>query len=163
MNDPLLSHLGKIAHYIPGVFLRWYYTEEKLARKISVSVRGDGEGVYFHHGTPGSVRIWLTVSNFLPFDVEVDRITGSVSCGHKVAELAWMEREKIGGSSQRELLVETTLSSDQLQAVARFCGERDSTRLTLNLQFDCKIRRFRCQRGELRVKNVEFAGFAKPS
>ncbi len=162
MADLWLSHLPRLAYYAPGYLLRWYYSKERLAQKIRVTVRGEGEGVNFFAARPGNVRIWLSVTNFLPFEVEVDRAIVRIFCGVKIADATYLSRGSLAGSSHHELVVEHTLSTDQLDAIARHKEGDHQTRLGVELHLNCKVRGFIVQRGEIQVGNVRFVNFHDP-
>lgn len=159
MADLWLSHLPKLAYYAPGFLLRLYYTKERLAKRIRMTVRGEGEGAYFFAAKPGNVRIWLSVTNFLPFEVEVDRVLVRIFCGVKIADASHLSRVTIAGTSHHELLIEHTLSTDQLDAIARYKEGDRQTRLGVELDLNCKVRGFIVHRGEIQVGNVRFVNF----
>lgn len=139
---PVATNISlKLLGMLPGKLLRRYWTEERLAQKVKIDVRGRGDGLVFDLGRPQSVRVWLKATNFAPFPVTIDRIRLELWAGSRLGEVWCLDRKPIAPTHEAELMV---LGLQGVDLGERLASTNDHLvcRLHIDAYLVCKVRDF---------------------
>lgn len=63
----------RLFRWLPGVLLRLYFTQEKLAQLIYLHLRHRHDSAIFDLGESATFSLYLLAINLSPFPVELDR------------------------------------------------------------------------------------------
>ena len=122
LKDFLLKTLGIALPFV----VRWFYKPAKFASGIKVRIRGEGDGVTYNCGELPSVRIWLVITNFTPFEIVFDRIYGQLVCGGVFGEITHLKRYVLPTAQEKEVLVELSLNEHQAQYIKHSPGKNET-------------------------------------
>jgi hypothetical protein len=154
----MLELLGKITlkalGYLLPISVRWYYTTNRLSERIKIRVRGEGDGISINCGELPSVQIWLTITNFTPFPMELDRIYGQIFYGCGLGHFVHPRRYSIPPAEEKDILIDFDLNERQVQHVLRNVGKLE-THLSISVYIDSKIRNLELNR-HIPTRNARF-------
>lgn len=159
--------LSFVLPYIPSFLIRWYWTEERIAKRIKLAICDDRRGVYFNGAVIPSAEVYLRLTNLSAFHVTVETIWADlVVNGGRVANLASRQRRTLAPSSEDIIHLEATITGPQCQFLknmpedARQKAIKDrQVRVLLEGNLSCRVRDFQVFGREASTANVEFANF----
>lgn len=149
----LNSMLRLLARLFPWV-LRRAYSEEKLANKIKIAVRSDGEGVSVWDGEHPRAIAWIELTNLTPFDIEVDRGRFRLAMGQQMTDLLLLEPRKIKHADEEVWHLEAFLCSDQLLSL-RKNGLPNEAKIEVYVHLCTSFRKVDIRNRYLSTKNFE--------
>lgn len=122
IKDFLLKALGLVVPFV----VRWFYKRGKFTNCIKVRVRGEGDGITFNCGELPSVRLWLVLTNFTPFEIEFERIYGQIVYGSAIGEFLHLRRYVLPSAQEKEILVEFWLNESQVKYLRQNQGKNEA-------------------------------------
>lgn len=125
----ILFKLGE--HVLPSI-VRLIYKENRFREQIKIRARGEGDCVQWQLGELPSVRFWLHVTNSTPFEIQIDRLYGWVVYGSYIAQFIQLKRYIFSSSEDKEIYIETSLTSTQVEMIKKQHQPRPDTRLEVN-------------------------------
>lgn len=147
----VFKFMGKLFPFV----VRLFFKPEKLSEKIEITVNPQDEGIRINAGQGASARVWLKITNFSPFPVEVDRIFCVLSLENKVADLCYLHRKTIEATKSELIFLDTSLSPLQVELIKLQKNTKEAT-LDLNAYFNCNICNFSITQKYVKSKNLEF-------
>lgn len=142
-----------LSHVVPSV-LRWYYTEQRLAKRIRITVSGEHEGLVVNCANIPDARVWFEVTNQSPFPIEIRALSADLMWGGRVARFISIKRTELAAHSIEQVLVETTLTHEQAEKIRVFDAKQDP-RLSVHVEMHCRLRHFALFGREIQTRNYE--------
>ena len=138
---PIQTTFWKIATKLPGIFLRWHFSAERLARLVYIDLQPRHEPAAVDLGQNPQFRLFLQVINLSPYSIKLDQAN---ICFH------------FRGSDLKSFILEKrTYAPGVIEVI--FCQENidgtlaagmenlavnNGTWLSGNFEFTCKVRSF---------------------
>lgn len=88
----------KIVNILPKAFIRWYWTDERLAEKIVIDLRPRNDPIEIWLDQP-RFTAWLQTTNLSLFDVTLDRLELKLMLQQGSAKACYNEPIKIRNTS----------------------------------------------------------------
>ena len=142
-----------LSHIIPSA-LRWYYTEQRLAKRMRITVSGENEGLVVNCADIPDARVWFEVTNQTPFPVEIRALSADLMWGGRVARFISIQRVELAPHSIDKVFVETTLTHEQAQKIRTF-DAREDPRLSVHVEMQCRLRPFTLFGRDIQTPNFE--------
>lgn len=133
---------------LPALFLRWYFTPEKLAGLIYVDIRPRHGSVVIDLGQSASFTLYLQVINLSPFSVELDRASFRFWCGGATINASILNKQVIAPGEIASLYVNEVIPDGHANQMAK-SFEGNPVALDGNIEFNCKVRSFAKRIGHL--------------
>ena len=92
IKNLLLRITGKVIATFPKILMGWYFTRKRLADQIEIEILSRNEPITLDFGQTASVRVHLSVRNFGPLDVELDRIILEVEYKGAHSEVTYQKK-----------------------------------------------------------------------
>jgi len=140
--------------YVIPFILRWYYTSEKLAGMMRVTVNSEHDGLVVNCGELPDAKIWLEITNQSPFPIAIQTVSVDLIWGARVGRFISIARSEVNPYSFERLFVETTLTGEQV-AYIRKNHSNNTPRLSVIIELQCRIRSFALRGREITTKNFE--------
>jgi len=151
----ILSSLAQwVLSFLPAFMLRWYWTEQRLAVRIKTTISSEGQGIWVDAGEIPNFHAWLEVTNFSPFQVEVERLHGELYYGTRICSYIWLERIEVPTASEKRIRIEGTLTDSQALYLRRNFG-KNKTKLLINGYLQCRVRGFHIFGRTIESSNAE--------
>jgi hypothetical protein len=147
--DFALKILGIIMPFIA----RWMYKSKTFDASIKIRISSEGEGITYNCGELPTARIWLLISNFTPFQLEIDRIYGQLAYGGVFGEITHLERHCIKPAQEEKVFIQVWLTEHQVQYIRRNANKNES-QIYLSAYVISKIYNLKLSR-TIRTSNTE--------
>ena len=131
----VLKFLPKFLHFL----FRWFYSHEKLANMIGVTIGSENEGLVVNCSDLPDARAWVEITNLSPFELNIVGTEAILYWVGKVAEFKSMQRLSIKSHSKIQILLETSLTGLQSKHIKK-TNHMDKPRLYISLYFESSIR-----------------------
>ena len=116
----LLRKLGfglSLFNFVPGFLLRKFYSKKGMVREVEIAIDSRGESLVFDLGRRPCCRLWLKITNNLPFDIEFEQLNAKVYFDTLRINVALDEDDSLKirkYSSADEILLRGELSNEQV-------------------------------------------------
>ena len=136
----ILRKLGfglTLFNFVPGFLLRKFYSKKGMVREVEIGIDSRGESLVFDLGRRPCCRLWLKITNNLPFDVEFEQLNAKVYFDTLRINVALEGELKIRKySAADEILLRGDLSNEQ----ATFCSKKMDKYLPVEITARIKTR-----------------------
>lgn len=155
-----IQGLWVILRRLPAFLLRWYFSQEKLAKLIYVDIQPRHDSAVVDLGQGASFRLWLQAINLSPFTVELDRASFIFWYGGATLNASILNKKSIAPGEITTLYLNEVIPdgfADQMASTS----PNNPVALSGNIEFNCKIRSFPKNIGHLdginpKVFNAQF-------
>ncbi len=144
---PIQSIWGLLRH-LPVLALKRYFTPERLARLVYVDLRPRHESVCINLVQGASITLWLQAINLSPFPVELDRASCQFWCGGTIVNTSILNKQIIAPGEIATLYAYELIPDGHADQMAQTI-ERNACSLNGNIEFNCKVRSFAKNLGNL--------------
>lgn len=134
--------------WLPGFFLRRFFSIQWLASHTYVDVRARHDPVSIRGGELPEIQLWVVVSNNGHFDIELDRLSAEFIFGRVITQLFYLRRTKLKPTEKRELFLRGKLADSEINHISKH-KEHPSISLELRADFNSKIHNFPVSTGQL--------------
>ena len=134
--------------WLPGFFLRRFFSKQWLATHTRIDVRPRHYPVSVRGGELPEVNLWLIVANHGHFDIELDRLSGEFIFGSAITRFHYLKRTELKPNVEVEIFIRASLTADQVAHISRN-KERPFIALQLQAEFNSKIHNFSVDTGQL--------------
>lgn len=153
--------------FIPGVVLRYFFPESKLAEKIEISVCDDRRGIFINGGDIPSVEVNLKITNLTPFEITIERLWCETQfVGGTIGLLESTLWQTIEARTSKSIHLRSTITAPQRDFVRRISpGDLEKYRsdrqfrIGLEGELSCRVRRIQIFGRELTTTNLEIVNF----
>ncbi len=126
----------------PAILVRWYWTESRLRRYVSIDVRPRGRPLELSGGDPSSVDLYLRLWNALPYALEIEHAEASVRCNGELCQpLTISRRIKVPPISAVDVRLRGGQGIDFGKRFERLERIPPAT-LLIHAELKCSMRRF---------------------
>ena len=153
----IIGMLLRVLSYVVPFALRWYYTAQRLAKFMRVTVSSENEGLVVNCADIPEAHVWLEITNHSSFPVEILALSIDLLWGGKVGRFLSIARAEIKPHSSDRLFVETTLTTEQARKICAMSSQ-EKARLTIHVELQCRLRKFALIGREINTKNVSLRG-----
>ena len=154
MLEIAASPILRALRLVPAFFLRWYWTEKRLAAGVQTKVLGDGQGININGGEVPDFSVLLEVQNLTPFPLEVDRLFGEVFCGGRIASFVSLERKTIKLLATELIFIRADMTDAQARYLAN-TYKTNRVHIVLSGFIHCRVRGFSLITRTIESTNVE--------
>jgi len=140
---------------VPGLALRWYYTESRLAGGVDIDVESRGEPLRMNLD-PGNtfLEVRMRAYNLLPMVVELDRCAIVVDCdGAFRFDMTSVERKVLRPGAWATVKFRSAVPDGYVVRLVQH-SPTNGCGISGQFEFDCKVRRFPKNVGDLRGAHV---------
>jgi hypothetical protein len=138
-----LKWAWKLVTWLPGALLKWTFSQTWFQSQVKIDLRPRYEAVTLFAGDKKDITIWLRVTNFTYFDIEIDRLIIEFhSAGHSV-KLIKLDREIVSSLTQHDLMLQHSLTSDHVAAIERTFNNHQKAVITVHAEINSKVHNFK--------------------
>ena len=142
----------KLITWLPGFLQKWFFPKVWFEKQVKVDLRPRYEAVTLFAGDKKDIKIWLRVTNFTYFDIEVEKlIIKYMSAGHTV-ELTNFKKQVITSLSYWDFLLDNNLTSDHVAAIERTYSKHQRENIFVYAEINSKVQNFKL---DLSLDNVQ--------
>lgn len=149
-----IQGLWRILRWLPGLFLRWYFTPAKLARLIYVDIYPRYDSAVVELGQSASFTLNLQVINLSPFSVELDRASFHFWCGGTILNASILKKQVIAPGEITTLYIRESIPDGHANQIAKML-QGNPIALEGNIEFNCKVCSFAKTVGRLDGVNLK--------
>lgn len=155
-----IQGLWGLLRRLPGAFLRWYFTPEKLASLVYIDIRPRHDSAIVDLGQSASFTLYLQAINLSPFSVELDRANFRFWCGGATLNALILKKQVIAPGEIACLYLHEAIPDGRANQMAKLF-QGNLVALDGNIEFNCKVRSFAKNVGHLdginpKVLNAQF-------
>lgn len=146
----LSSSLWRLISWLPGIFLRFIFSADVLAKLTKLEIKSRNEAITVYCGEMPYVRIWLEIRNRSPFAIELDRLTAYVTINATICTILYLDRTTIHPSSDMEIEIRGDMTAPQAYQLLSLIKRENlpgnpayrNGSLSINADFNCRISNF---------------------
>ena len=133
-----------VARVSPALFLRWYWSRERLAKSVQIELRARHEPVTIDLGPTSTFSVWFEVENKSPFTVVLDRLSLKLNVGAAMDGYVLDRHELKAGQKVSNLVCRGSIAGETAGYVAKHvaANERIFTYLEIRAELNCSVRDF---------------------
>ena len=157
METLIKTILDWIFHVAPAFLIRWYWTEDRLQRRVIIDVRPRGDAREFRGGEQPEVQIFLRVWNMAPFFIEVDRLKVDIwcsGCGEVCQPLQDIQKRKVPPAGFADILMRGGQGVN-IETLLERAGTWPTANINIHAEIVSSVRNFSIQSSN--------QGFVRPS
>jgi hypothetical protein len=149
-----IQGVWRLLRWLPGFFLRRFFTQERLAQLIYVDIRPRHDSVVVDLGPTASFSLYLQAINLSPFSVELDRASFRFWLGGVTLNALILKKQIISPGQIATLYIGETIPDGPANQTARYID--NPVTLDGNIEFNCSVRPFAKTVGHLDGINPKF-------
>lgn len=142
MFELLTKATVKLLGFLMPFTLRWYFTGQRLADNVKITVASDGEGIEFWAGDLPRIEAWVVITNHTPFALELDSCYGSFGFGQPLCEFMNLERRQVAANAEDRFMLRASMSVFQAEYVRKMQKENDRASIDFHGNLSCSVNRF---------------------
>lgn len=128
--------------WLPKRFLRWRFSEERMAEFVMIDIPSRHENVRVDLGRPfATFRLWFQVINKSPFDVELDRAQIEFCCGGVSFHVPYIKKIKVKAGGTEKFHVDGDIPDNKADQIAHF-HDTDRSSISMDVYFNCRLHGF---------------------
>jgi hypothetical protein len=140
---PIYNLAKGLARYLPTIFLRRYYTAERMTNLVYCDLVPRGSSTQLNLGQVTLAQVCSQVINLSPLQIELDRAQLVMQCGGASIELLHLSpRISVGSGAVESIAFRTTIHEGSAQAIAKCTDAPLKAWLTGTLTFNCVAQNF---------------------
>jgi len=128
---------------LPGWFIRYFYTHDKVATLIDIDLRSNSPIIINLTTDIPGISLWFHIYNKSPFDLTLDRLLIDFSVGQPTLKGAILKRHLISkGESIDKIYFSCALTTQQQNHIKRQCNGQllsNSISLTITAYLESKV------------------------
>ncbi len=137
-----LKYLWKGVTWLPGFLLKKAFSKKWFQQKVQIDLRPRYEAVTLYAGDKKDITIWLRVTNFTYFDIEIDRLIIEFHSAGHVAKLTKLNREIVSSLTQQDFMLQDNLTADNVAAIERTFSSHQKAMIVVHAEINSKVHNF---------------------
>ena len=161
MIELLTKAAVKLLGFLMPFTLRWYFTGQRLADNVKITVASDGEGIEFWGGELPQIEAWVVITNLTPFALELDRCYGSFGFGQPLCEFMNLERRQVAASAEERFMLRASMNVFQMEYVRKMQEKNEKASIDFHGNLSCSVNRFSLDK-RIETKHFRLCNFNLP-
>lgn len=153
MAIPYSDRIIKTLSYVFGFAMKKYYTTQRLADMVKVTVPSEHSGISINCADLPYASAWLEFTNLSPFPVVIYGIEAELNLSGRVARFISFSNHEVAPSTQDRLFIQTDITEAQANHIKR-CRDIERPRLVVKMWLGCRLRNFEIFGRQITTKNV---------
>ena len=142
MDTESLPGIWGYLTWLPKMFLRWKFSEERMANLVEVDIFPRHENVSVNLDRPfARFQLWFQVINRSPFDVELDRAQIEFCCSRTSLHVSYIKKIKVKAGGIEKFHVDGDIPDNKADQIAHF-RDKDHSSISMDVYFNCRLHGF---------------------
>lgn len=138
-----LKWAWKLLTWLPGIFLKKVFSKTWFQQQVKIDLRPRYEAVTLYAGDKKEISIWLRVSNFTYFDIEIDRMELKFQYAGHHAKLIKLDRQIVSSLSTSDIYLQDNLTPDHVVAIENNCNHNTKSSIDGYAEISSKVHNFK--------------------
>ena len=135
--SPVWGYLTRL----PKLFLRWKFSEKRMADLVKIDIYPRHENVRVDLGTIATVQLWFQVINLSPFEVELDRTQIEFQCAGTSLRVPYIKKIKVKAGGTEKFHVDGDIPDNKADQIAQY-NDRNHSSISMDVYFNCRLHGF---------------------
>ena len=127
--------------WLPKLFLRWKFSEERMADLVKIDICPRHENVRVDLGPIAMFQLWFQVSNQSPFEVELDRTQIEFQCAGTSLHVPYIKKIKVKAGGTEKFHVVGDIPDNKADQIAQY-NDRNHSSISMDVYFNCRLHGF---------------------
>ena len=127
--------------WLPKLFLRWKFSEERMADLVKIDICPRHENVRVDLGPIATFQLWFQVNNQSPFEVELDRTQIEFQCAGTSLHVPYIKKIKVKAGGTEKFHVGGDIPDNKADQIAQ-CNDRNHSSISMDVYFNCRLHGF---------------------
>ena len=127
--------------WLPKLFLRWKFSEERMADLVKIDIFPRHENVRVALGPIATFQLWFQVSNQSPFEVELDRTQIEFQCAGTSLHIPYIKKIKVKAGGTEKFHVDGDIPDNKADQIAQY-NDRNHSSISMDVYFNCRLHGF---------------------